>query len=114
MQRTRKEIYGLNTLLEVTSQLLGELGRQTHANALNDFGALIDEIEEIHEEKCRTKMTYIRVVKPDYKEYTLSIPGKLLIDFKNDCTVIYSQEGCKKIEVVAVYPKDYVIERIKN
>ena len=66
------------------------------------------------EEKCRTKMTYIRVVRPDYKEYFLSITGKLLIDFVNGCTVIYSQEGCKKIQAVAVYPKDYVIERIKN
>ena len=68
----------------------------------------------MEEEKCRTKMTYIRVVRPDYKEYFLSITGKLLIDFVNECTVIYSQEGCKKIQAVAVYPKDYVIERIKN
>ena len=66
------------------------------------------------EEKCRTKMTYIRVVRPDYVEHFLSISGEMNVDFVNDCTVIYSQEGCKKIQAVAVYPKDYVIERIKN
>jgi hypothetical protein len=47
MERTRKEIHQLNTLLEVIYHLLGETGRITHKNAINDFGALIDEIKEI-------------------------------------------------------------------
>ena len=66
------------------------------------------------EEKLRTKMTYIRVVRPDYVEHFLSIPGEMNVDFVNDCTVIYSRENCKVNKCVAVYPKDYVIERIKN
>lgn len=68
----------------------------------------------MEEEKCRTKMTYIRVVRPDFIEYTYSIPGEMNVDFVNDCTVIYSREDCKINKCVAIYPKNYVIERIKN
>lgn len=51
MQRTKKEIDQLNTLLEVVYELLGKKGRIRHLNAINDFEALIDEIEEISEVK---------------------------------------------------------------
>jgi hypothetical protein len=50
MKKTRNEIHKLYTLFNATNQLLGEMGRRTHRDALNDFGSLIDEIEEIKEE----------------------------------------------------------------